>query len=207
MNLRTTSQASLKIPLEIDEPIQSVINKINKIYQLNLVRSKYLDRTVSLDQTGRLRIDLINGVSGLVEWIVKDSHSSSGEVGESIDEVKILVHPKALPHPEIMKYQTLLINSKKELEFLDNNYSNEQNNLVQLEKARQLMELLNQYKIGLGWSCNPERANTTADFKLLYLGDYKNLPEQYKLNPNVTYVAIIELKSMGVPVVYSLSVG
>ncbi|WNV45816.1 hypothetical protein [Aeromonas phage AerS_266] len=207
MNLKTTSQASLKIPLEIDEKIESVVNKVNKIYQLNLVRSNYLDRTVSLDQTGRLRIDLINHKSGLVEWIVKDNQSLSGESGEMIEEIKILVHPKSLQHPEIMKYQALLINSKKELDFLTNNYSGEQNNLVQLEKARQLMELLNQYKIGLGWSCNPDRANTTADFKLLYIGEYENLPEQYKLNPNVAYVAIVELKSMGVPVVYSLSVG
>lgn len=200
MNLKTTSQASLNIPLEIDEKIESVIYKINNIYQLNLVRSNYLDRTVSLDQTGTLRIDLINNKTGLVEWIVKNGNTG-------IEESKILFHPKSLKHPEIMKYQALLINNKKELDFLANSFGGEETHLVQLEKARQLMELLNQYKIGLGWSCNPDRANTTADFKLLYLGDFQNLPEEYKINPNVSYVAVVELKSMGVPVVYSLSVG
>lgn len=208
MNYKATSESSLYLSLNISDKAEHVIKQLNHRYPLHLDPDRFVNNQVFLDQTGNLRIDLINVQTNLTEWIVKHRQDDS-EQPYLTPEVKLIRHPKLLDYPEIMQYQSVLINTKQELEFLLSVplETNGQYSLTSLDKAHRLMELLNQYRIGPGWSCNPGGAYTTAYFKVLYVGPFDTMPDEYKLNPNVSFVAVVELTGEAGPVVYSLTVG
>lgn len=153
----------------------------------------------------------------------KDSYSQSGsnysgsnwraqqlpsEAVKNSDELEYKLHPKECRFPLINKHFTVQINTKVELEFLSNV---EQNTPFDYKKfglsiPRQLMTLLNQYNIGDGWSCNPQRGNSVAAFSLLYFGVGSLTPTQYQLNRKAPLVAIVEVDTFNGKEVLSIAV-
>ena len=124
------------------------------------------------------------------------------------DELEYKSHPKECKFDLINKHFTVQINTKVELEFLSNV---EQNTPFDYKKfglsiPKQLMTLLNQYNIGDGWSCNPQRGNSVAAFSLLYFGVGSLTPTQYQLNRKSPLVAIVEVDTFNGKEVLSLAV-
>lgn len=140
------------------------------------------------------------------DWIYDDPLDPEDNFG---NETSVIQNPKEPVYPDIIKYQDKLINTAEELMFLDGVPLKTpiSETLEDLNKARELMTLLNTYEIGMGWSCNLVEGNTTAGFTLLYFGSVKEMPEEYKINPNGSLVAILELTTYSGPAVYSLVVG
>lgn len=143
---------------------------------------------------------------GLVDWVFSDPEQPDLPfIGESDN----IPHPKANSYPEIKQYSSILINTQRELAFLDDVPLNDPypTERVGYDKSRLLMELLNTYAIGNGWSCNPVRGNTTVNFEVLYRGGVEGIPDEYKLNTAVSHIVVVKLMSRSGPVVYSLAVG
>lgn len=207
MSSQTTSnETQLYLPLTVGESVLSLIPQIAEMHHLEIDKELYEDRKVYVGQQGSLRADFVNKETGLVDWVFTNAQKAIGALS---GEQEYLEHPKSLVHPAIVEYQAHLLNAKRELDFLIGTPLNVADDTARLDndRARRLMELLNNYGIGLGWSCNPNRMNTTAFFKLLYLGEVKDMPDEYKINDNASYGAVVELSTTSGPAVYSLLVG
>lgn len=207
MSSQTTSDENqLYLSLTVGESVLSLIPQIAEAHSVEIDKELYEDRKVYVSQHGSLRADFVNKETGLVDWVFTNAQKAIGAVS---GEQEYLEHPKSLFHPAIVEYQACLLNSKRELDFLLGMPLNVPDSTARLDndRARRLMELLNNYAIGLGWSCNPNRMNTTAFFKLLYLGEVSEMPDEYKINANASYGAVVELSTTSGPAVYSLLVG
>lgn len=198
---------SLVLSLKFGESVIDLIPIVNAEHDVSINPSSYNESKVYLGQDGKLRGDLINKETGFLEWIFKDGNIDDLDFDSGI--VGSLTNPKKLKYEEITRHACILINTIRELRFLDDVKLNVpyDGGIVDNDAARRLMELLNVYQIGDGWTCNPGIRNTTAGFTLLYKGDVGSLPKEYKINPNAAHVAIVELTTYSGRAVYSLTVG
>lgn len=206
INVPTSNESRLFLPLNVGESVLSLIPRIAIVHDVKLDPSLYEDSSVYLTDNGELRVDLVNLHTGLVDYAFTNGKTSVGLVK---GETPYFPHPKSGQYPEIEKNLQVVINTKCELRFLNDmtvGTIDDTGNLSS-ERARHLAQLLNRYQLGDGWSCNPGRGNTTAFFKLLYLGDMKDMPDEFKINHNTPYGAVVELTTPTGPAVYCLAVG
>ena len=207
MSTQTASnETQLYLPLTVGESVLSLIPQVVQLHNVQIDESLYEDRQVYVSQQGALRADFVNKQTGLIDWVFTDAKTARGAMS---GEQEYLGHPKSLNYPKIVQYQSNFLTAIRELEFLKGMVYGTPDDTGRIgnDNARRLMELLNHYSIGLGWSCNPNKKNTTAFFKLLYLGEMENMPDEYKINHNAQYGAIVELSTTSGPAVYSLLVG
>ncbi|QDJ97109.1 hypothetical protein PQC07_gp164 [Aeromonas phage D3] len=200
-------QQNLYLSLKAGESVLSLIPALNKRYGLSLDPNKYHDDTVEHDELTRLSGGLVSKETGELDWIVIDSSDGSGK--NTVLPMAQFKNPKKLLQTEISRYSCIQINTYKEIEFLEQVSVGVSNNIGfnGSDAPRLLMELMNRYGIGSGWSCNHGRGNTTAGFTLLHLGKPETIPSEYLANSNVDYVAVVELETYTGKAVYSLTVG
>lgn len=205
--MESINDRNLILSLKFGESVIGLISIANEEHNVAINPALYNEGFVYLGQDGKLRGDLINKETGFLEWIFKDGNMDDGDFNSGFTGV--LEHPKRLNHEEIARYGSILINTERELRFLDDVVLNVpyDGGIVGNDASRRLMEIMNSYQIGDGWSCNPGNQNTTAGFTLLYKGGVENLPREYKINPNAAHVAIVELTTYSGRAVYSLTVG
>ena len=204
--MENINDRSLVLSLKFGESVINLIPVANADHSVSIDPELYKDGTLYLGQSGKLRGDLINKETGFLEWIFKDG---SDDEDYNTGIIGVMSNPMKLSYEEITRHACVLINTVQELKFLETVERNVPYNggLVENDAARLLMELLNVYQIGDGWTCNPGIRNTTAGFTLLYIGGVETLPKEYKINPNAAYVAIVELTTYSGRAVYSLTVG
>lgn len=192
---------TLPLPLQMGELVNELVPVINIVHNKRLNADDYEHQYVGYGSDGKLRGELIRKGTGVVEWIVE--HVTGVTPG------KIFNNPKKLQHENILRYSSIFINTERELDFLkyisvgipyDGGFPG--NNASYL-----LMQLMNTYQIGTGWTCNPGKTNTTAGFTLLHFGPPETIPSEYIINTEVKLVAIVELTTYAGRAVFSLSVG
>lgn len=191
---------TLSLPLHYGENTVDLIPVFAALYNVEIDAADYEANYVGFDEDGKLLGKLINKGTGVVEWVVEHTEEPA---------FKVFTHPKKLQHENITRYSSIFINTEQELDFLKGvsvgiPYDG---GMVGNDAARILMQLMNNYQIGTGWSCNPGRGNTTAGFRLLHFGAPDTIPSEYIINPEVKLVAIVELETYAGRAVYSLSVG
>lgn len=193
---------NLVVALKQGDNVLDLIPVINETHGMNLDPALYEERVVYATQFHTLKGDLVNKTTGLVEWVITN-------VSKSYKETFTVKHPKQLVHENIPRYSSIFINTERELEFLSHVSVGipYEGGFTGNNAARYLMELLNLYQIGTGWSCLPHRGNTTAGFTLLYFGIPETIPREFVIHPNAKFVAIVELETYTGKAVFSLTVG
>lgn len=192
---KSQPESPLDIPLSKWSTVKAIVTSINDKYGLSLDPNRYEDRLAFTNSDGLLSLDIVDVNTGELAWAVIDSQS--GKVVSSINES--VDHPKAFIFDEVIKNFGTVINSEKELEFLkdvrlDVRYDS---GLVGSDKAYKLMNLLNNYTIGDGFTSNPSQGCTTAYFVLRYFGTGADAPGVYNFNTEAKCLAVVELMMYG----------
>lgn len=195
---------TLVIALQQGDNVLDLIPIINEVHGLNLDPALFEERIVYVVQNNVLRGELVVRETGLVEWVVTDSAKA-----HTPKESFTVRHPKQLVHENISRYSSIFINTVHELDFLKEVSVGipYEGGFIGNNAARYLMELMNIYQISPGWSCLPNRGNTTAGFTLLHFGTPETIPREFIVHPTAKLVAIVELESYTGKAVYSLTVG
>lgn len=193
---------TLSLSLQLGESVIDLIPALNIAYDKFLNAGDYEPRYVGFGKSSELRGELVNKGTGAVEWVIE--HTNDNVYGG-----RLTPNPKKLQHENITRYSSIFINTVKELDFLKQvsvgiPYDG---GIMGNDAARLLMQLMNLYQIGTGWSCNPSKGNTTAGFTLLHLGAPETIPSEYIINTEVILVAIVEVTTYTGRAVFSLSVG
>lgn len=201
---KSQSVSPLHMSLSKWSTVSAVIPALNERYGLDLDPAAYEDRLPYTGDQGLLTLEGINASSGERDWVVIDTESARGSVGLN----EVLTHPKAFIFPNVVKNFSVVLNSESELAFLrdapiDVRYDS---GLVGNDKTFKLMNLLNNYNIGDGWTSNPSQGCTTAYFTLRYIGSGKDAPRVYNFNPEAKCLAVLELMMYGEYVLYTLVV-
>ncbi len=184
--------------------VSAVIPALNERYGLSLDPGAYEDRLAYINETGLLTLEGVNISTGKHDWVVVDAESAQATVGVN----EVLDHPKAFAFAAAIKNFSILLNSESELAFLrdapvDVRYDS---GMISDNKSFKLMNLLNNYNIGDGWTSNPSQGCTTAYFTLRYIGSGKDAPSVYNFNPEAKCLAVVELMMYGEYVLYALVV-
>lgn len=192
---KSQPKSPLNISLTVWSTVRKTINSINEKYKFNLNLDEYEDRLAFVSDKGLLTLKLVKIGTGELDWVVVDESTSPGVqfINAYID------HPKSFPYKEVVKNFGIVINDKSELDFLkdvklDVKYNS---GLVGSDKSFKLMNLLNNYLIGDGWTSNPSTGCTTAYFVLRYFGSGADAPGSYNFNRDAKCLAVVELMMYG----------
>lgn len=201
---KSQPESPLYISLSKWSTVKSSINSINEKYGLSLKGQDYEDRVAFRNEDGLLSLQFVIVSTGELAWVIIDPDSNNADqvINETID------HPKAFSYEHVTKNFGVLINSEKELDFLkdvrlDVRYDS---GIVGADSSFKLMNLLNNYNIGDGWTSNPSQGCTTAYFVLRYYGSGANAPGAYNFNPEAKLLAVVELMMYGEYQLHALAV-
>lgn len=156
--------------------------------------SDYEDRLAFTDENGLLRIHGVNTKTGVVDWVIKNK-----VIKTSAEENIMLENPKDLHFKGVIDSFPILVNTEAELAFMKNLKLDvrDDSGMYGNGTARTLMTLLNNYRVGDGWSANPGDGCTTAYFVPRYYGPGANAPDVYNFNREATLLVVVELMMHG----------
>lgn len=203
-----SDKSQLKAPVHVSltkwSTVRSAIKAISEAVGVELNPLDYEDRLAIRNDAGLLTLNLVSLSTGELDWVVIDRYSASSDSNQS----DFITNPKAFAFDQVRKSFGVLINTESELEFLkdvrlDVRYDS---GIVGSDKSLKLMNLLNAYNIGDGWTSNPSTGCSTAYFVLRYFGSGADAPDVYNFNPNARTLAVVELMMYGVYQTHALVV-
>ncbi|QYN79960.1 putative flagellar biosynthesis protein [Kosakonia phage Kc263] len=206
--MSNTDKSQPKAPVHVSltkwSTVRSAIASISAAVGVELNPLDYEDRLAVRNDNGLLTMNLVSLSTGELDWVIIDRYSTNSDT----DQSEFITNPKAFAFDQVTKSFGVLINTEAELAFLkdvrlDVRYDS---GLVGADKSLKLMNLLNAYNIGDGWTSNPSNGCTTAYFVLRYFGSGANAPDVYNFNPNAKLVAVVELMMYGVYETHALVV-
>ena len=154
----------------------------------------YEDRLAFIDTDGSLKITGVNLSTGNVDWVIKNK-----VITNSSEESIMLDNPKDFHFKEVIENVSALVNTEAELSFMKNLKLDVRDDSGQIgnSTARQLMQVLNNYRIGNGWTANPGAGCTTAYFVPRYYGPGADAPDIYNFNRDARLLVVVELLMYG----------
>lgn len=173
---------------------RAVIPTIIEVTGTEINLNDYEDRLTYIGDDGVLTIDGVCAQTGVVHWVIKNKI-----VKTSAEETILMDNPKDIPFKEALDNVTALINTEAELAFMKHLKLDvrDDSGVVGNSTSRRLMTLLNNYRIGDGWTANPSDGCTTAYFVPRYYGAGANAPAIYNFNPDARLVVVLELMMYG----------
>lgn len=206
--MSNTDKSQPKTPVHVSltkwSTVRSAIATISAAVGVELNPLDYEDRLAVRNDNGLLTMNLVSLSTGELDWVIIDRYSTNSDT----DQSEFITNPKAFAFDQVTKSFGVLINTEAELAFLkdvrlDVRYDS---GLVGADKSLKLMNLLNAYNIGDGWTSNPSNGCTTAYFVLRYFGSGADAPDVYNFNPNAKLVVVVELMMYGVYETHALVV-
>jgi len=203
------SQALVKEPLHLAmtlmDTVRSVAPEANKVYGLGIIVDEYEDRRAFRDTDGLFTLEVVRVDTGSLTWVFKDRFSA----GREDEETAFIENPKDFMFKDVVDNFAVTINTSRELEFLKSIKNDVRYNtaLPGNDASYYLMQLLNNYNIGSGWTSNPIHGNATAYFIKRYFGPGKDAPEIYNFNPHAQLLVVVDLLVYGEYKTHALMVG
>lgn len=191
--------------LEAGQRVFQLLYIIKEKFGILVDVKNILDTEVFLDTDGFLTLQIVERDSGNVLWVFK----CKGSV-RAIDEVMDVVrNPKAFLFKNVIENFTTFVNTEKELEFLKDMTIDVRcdSGSSQGHISYRLMKLMNNYRIGDGWSCNPGNSRSTAYFILRYLGPGDKAPDVFRFNRGVKMLAVVDVLINGEYKTHAIMVG
>lgn len=205
MSAQQSPLTPLELSMEVGQYLSDLIETIRSQYDIQIDLNTVLNEVVSLDDEGVPTLKVISRFTGGVIWEFK--FRSKKMVND--DFRTHIQNPKAFIFGDVKENFGVLINSAKELDFLNNVKIDVRVDslFVGAGISYTLMTLLNRYGIGNGWSCNPSTGGTTSYFILRYLGSGADAPDVYNFNRDSERMAVVDLLVNGEYKTHALIVG
>lgn len=204
------SEALVKEPMHLTltlaDTVRTVAPLANEVYKLGIVVDEYEDRRTYRDsKDGLFTLEVVNADTGSLTWVFKDRFSGSRDN----QEASILENPKAFMFPAVIENFAITVSNVAELMFLkDLKKDVRYNTAIPGNTASyHLMNTLNSYNVGSGWTCNPIHAPSTAYFIPRYFGPGNKAPEIYNFNPHAKLLVVVDLLVYGEYKTHALMVG
>lgn len=193
--MKSQTKTPVQVSLTCWSTVHSAIGLISEAVGKELNPMDYEDRLAIRNDGGLLTLNLVSVTTGELDWVVIDRYSGNTDTNQS----EFITNPKAFIFDEVIKSFGVLINTEAELEFLkDLRYDvRYDSGMVGADKAFKLMNLLNTYGVGDGWTSNPSQGCTTAYFILRYYGSGVDAPGVFNFNPNARLLVVLELMMYG----------
>lgn len=201
---KSQANVTLHVSLTKWSTVKSAIPIINETYELTLDPADYEDKLAFRNEAGFLSLELVVISTGKLDWVIVDRESLLDTSLVS----GVLSNPKEISFKQVIRNSGILINTEVELKFLEDCRLDVRYDasVVGKDKAVKLMNLLNDYGVGDGWTANPSQGCTTAYFVPRYYGSGKDAPDVYNFNRNASCLVVLELMMYGVYELHALVV-